>query len=81
MEVVESAGRGPFPVDEGELADALDAIATVHGGKVVESAGTRQNARQRHYVNIFDCESSLEREVDWLRKKFPEVRFTLKELM
>jgi hypothetical protein len=30
-------------------------------------------------VNISDCESSLEKEVEWLRKKFPYTRFTLKE--
>jgi hypothetical protein len=30
-------------------------------------------------MNISDCESSLEQEVEWLRRKFPYSRFTLKE--
>ena len=81
LEVVEPGPRGPLPIDEEDLASALDAIATVHGGKVVESGGTPLRPPQRHYVNIFDCESSLEGEVEWLRKTFPGVRFTLKELM
>jgi len=68
-----------LPDDDGELASALDAIATVHGGMVVESAKASANSYQRQYVNIFDCESSLEEEVKWLRKKFPYTRFTLKE--
>ncbi len=79
--MVGPGSKGPFPVDEEDLASALDAIATVHGGKVVESGRTPQRPAQRHYVNIFDCESSLEGEVEWLRKTFPGVRFTLKELM
>ena len=81
LEVVERGPKGPFPIDEEDLASALDAIATVHGGKVVESGGTPPRTPQRHYVNIFDCESSLEGEVEWLRRAFPGVRFTLKELM
>jgi len=80
LEVVEPPPEGPLPVDEEDLASALDAIATVHGGKVVDSAASSPRA-QRHYVNIFDCESSLEGEVEWLRKNFPGVRFTIKELM
>jgi hypothetical protein len=81
LEIVEPVTKGPLPADEEELASALDAIATVHGGKVVESAGRRRRTPHRVYVNIFDCESSLEREVAWLSKRFPEVRFTLKQLM
>ncbi len=81
LEVVEPGAKSPLPVDEEDLASALDAIATVHGGKVVESAGPDRRSAQRHYVNIFDCESSLEGEVEWLRKTFPGVRFTLKQLM
>jgi len=70
LEVVSSA------IEE-ELADALEAIATVHGGAVVEPF----HASGRQYVNIFDCESSLEEEVAWLRSRFPLTRFRLKELM
>lgn len=81
LEVVEPGPKAPLPIDEEDLASALDAIATVHGGKVVDSGGNAQRAALRHYVNIFDCESSLEGEVEWLRKAFPGVRFTLKELM
>jgi hypothetical protein len=67
--------------EEEQLESALDAIATVHGGMVVESAAPSPKSHQRQYVNIFDCESSLEEEVKWLRKKFPYTRFTLKEFM
>jgi hypothetical protein len=62
-----------------QLTSALDAIATVHGGAVVESSPA--GPYQRRFVNIFDCESSLEGEVEWLRSMFPQSRFTLKEYM
>jgi hypothetical protein len=63
-----------------ELASALDIIATIRGGAVVESFGvSAQTFNQRQGVNIFDCESTLEKEVEWLRMKFPDTRFTLKE--
>jgi hypothetical protein len=66
---------------EDQLASALEAIATIHGGEVVESAGVSTRNYHRQFVNIFDCERSLAQEVEWLRRKFPESRFTLKELM
>jgi hypothetical protein len=66
---------------EDELAGALEAIATVHGGAVVESSSLSTKNYQRQFVNIFDCESSLEGEVEWLRNRFPDTRFTLKEYM
>ncbi len=81
LEVVELLPKASPDVDEEQLESALDALATVHGGMVVESAGPSKRSHQRHYVNIFDCESSLEEEVKWLRKRFPDIRFTLKELM
>jgi hypothetical protein len=69
-----------FPTaDEEQLESALDAVAIVHGGMVVESEEASARKFQRQYVNIFDCENSLEEEVKWLRKKFPDSRFTLKE--
>lgn len=67
------------PSVEDELASALDALAVVHGGSVVGSAPT--GPYRRRFVNIFDCEDSLESEVQWLRNKFPHSRFTLKEYM
>jgi len=69
------------PRVEDQLVSALEAIATIHGGAVVESPQASAKAYQRQYVNILDCERSLEREVEWLRSKFPETRFTLKEFM
>ena len=66
---------------EEELADALEAIAVVHGGAVVGSSAVSSRNYQRQFVNIFDCEGSLEGEVEWLRTKFPHSRFTLKEYM
>jgi hypothetical protein len=69
------------PHVEDQLVSALEAIATIHGGAVVESAQVSAKTYQRQYVNILDCERSLEREVEWLRSKFPETRFTLKEFM
>jgi hypothetical protein len=69
------------PQVEEQLASALEAIATIHGGAVVESSEVSRKHYQRQFVNIFDCERSLKQEVEWLRQKFPESRFTLKELM
>jgi len=69
------------PEVEDELASALEAIAIVHGGEVVESSAIATRNYQRQFVNIFDCESSLEGEVEWLRNRFPYSRFTLKEYM
>ncbi len=65
--------------NEDQLESALDAIPTVHGGMVVESSQISMKKFQRQYVNIFDCENSLEEEVKWLREKFPDARFTLKQ--
>jgi hypothetical protein len=67
------------PSGEDELAPALDALAVVHGGSVVGSPPT--GPYRRRFVNIFDCEDSLEGEVEWLRSRFPHSRFTLKEYM
>ncbi len=69
------------PHIEDQLASALEAIATIHGGAVVESSSVATRNYQRQFVNIFDCEGSLEGEVEWLRNKFPLSRFTLKEFM
>jgi len=59
------------------LASALDAIAAIYGG--VESSRVSKIRNRRQYVDIFDCEGSLEKQVEWLRKKFPTTRFILKE--
>ena len=67
------------PQGEDELVSALDAIAIVHGGAVV--GAFHMGPLRRRFVNIFDCEDSLEGEVEWLRNKFPHSRFTLKEYM
>mgnify|MGYP004707858835 CR=1 FL=1 len=67
------------PQGADELVSALDAIAMVHGGAVVGSPSA--GPVRRRFVNIFDCEDSLEGEVEWLRSKFPDTRFTLKEFM
>ncbi len=79
LEVVEPPPRPSIRIDEEQLESALEAIATVHGGTVVESDQPSKRGHQRRFVNIFDCEKSLEGEVEWLRQKFPDVRFTLKQ--
>ena len=79
LEVLEPPAREYLHIDEEQLESALDAIATVHGGMIVKSTEAFTKGYKRSYVNIFDCESSLEKEVGWLRKKFPDVRFTLKD--
>ncbi len=79
LEIVEPRAEASSQDEKEELDSALDALATVHGGMVVGSAQKSGVSVQRQYVNIFDCESSLEGEVDWLRKRFPEIRFTLKQ--
>jgi hypothetical protein len=81
LEVVQPQSGVPLDSDEEPLESALDAVATVHGGMVVGSPANTGKSSARHYVNIFDCEDSLEDEVQWLRKRFPHVRFTLKEFM
>ncbi len=42
-----------LPDDEDQLASALDAIAIVHGGMVVESAKASAKAYQRQYITLF----------------------------
>ena len=79
LEVVEPPPKPYIHIDKDQLESALEAIATVHGGMVVESHQPTANGRQRRFVNIFDCEKSLPAEVEWLRQKFPDVRFTLKQ--
>ena len=76
--------RSPFvegsPKDSADqLSSVLNTIAETHGGIVVEAIDATTETYQRRCVNIVDCEGSLEKEVVWLRKKFPNTRFTLKE--
>ncbi len=77
LQVVAPFGSGSPEESAEQLASALDALALIHGGTVVDSSVSAKAAFQ--YVNISDCESSLEKEVEWLRRKFPSTRFTLKE--
>jgi hypothetical protein len=77
LQVVAPFAPGSQEESADQLASALDAIALIHGGTVVDSSASAKAAYQ--YVNISDCESSLEKEVEWLRRKFPYTRFTLKE--
>jgi hypothetical protein len=79
LQVIAPFAPGSQEESAAMLASALDAIATIHGGTVVDSSTHAKAAYQRQYVNITDCESSLEKEVEWLRRKFPYTRFTLKE--
>lgn len=68
------------PKDSAEqLSSVLNAIAKTHGGIVVEAIDAATETYQRRCVNIVDCEGSVEKEVIWLRKRFPYARFTLKE--
>jgi len=63
-----------------ELDSMLGIIADIHGGIVLDSSDVpSQFAYQRHCVEILDCGNLLYREVEWLRRKFPFTRFTLKE--
>ena len=68
------------PRIEDDLLGVLEAIALIHGGAVVESSRVATRSYQRQYVNLADCESSLDGELEWLRSKFPTSRFTIKEL-
>ena len=79
LEIVEPSPKSHSYIDEGQLESALQAIATVHGGMVVETDQASKKGHQRRFVNIFDCEKSLGTEVEWLRRKFPDVRFTLRQ--
>ena len=79
LQVVAPFTSGPQEESPELLASALDAIAIIHGGTVVDSSDSTRAAYQFQYINISDCESSLAQEVEWLRRKFPSTRFTLKE--
>ena len=69
------------PQVEDDLPGALEAIALIYGGAVVDSCEVSTRKLQRRFVNIADRESSLEGELEWLRGKFPRSRFMPKELM
>jgi len=82
LEVVAPYENGVPSEDADRLAFALESLAMIHGGKVVEpSDGAASPHFRRQFVNIYDCESSLASEVEWLKKQFPTTRFTLKQFM
>jgi hypothetical protein len=61
------------------LTFALESLAMIHGGKLVESPDASVETGYRHRsVDILSCESSLESEVEWLRREFPDAKFTLR---
>ncbi|MGA2481194.1 MAG: hypothetical protein ABSG63_20825 [Spirochaetia bacterium] len=64
----------------GELARELVALAEKHEGIVFESHDTPSTTTsfRRRCANMVDNESSLEEEVEELRKKYPDTRFVLK---
>ena len=64
------------------LVFALDAIASIHGGKVLEPTGALTNVSYHcQCVDPFDCEDSIGKELDWLRKEFPNVLFGPAEMI
>ena len=64
------------------LVFALDAIASIHGGKVLELTDALTNVSyHRQCVNLLDCENALGKELDWLRNEFPSVLFGLAEMI
>jgi hypothetical protein len=82
LEVVSPFILGVPSEEANRLSFALESLATIHGGMVVEpSDALSRSPYRRQYVNIFDCEDSLGKEVEWLRREFPDTKFTLKEFM
>ncbi len=69
---------------ESDIRDQLDSvlaiIVTTHGGIPVEASGSStRSSYRRQFVDILDCDNLLEKEMEWFAKKFPGIRFTLKE--
>jgi hypothetical protein len=82
LEVMAPLVRGVPGENALRLVFALESLAVIHGGAVVEPPDAdSQPSYRRQYVNISDCESTLEKEVEWLRREFPDTTFTLKKLM
>lgn len=81
LEVAASFVEGFENDNSSKLDSVLGIIARIHKGTIVESSDSSTKlSYQRKCVNILDCDNMLKREVEWLRKKFPDTRFTLKEL-
>jgi hypothetical protein len=82
LQVLAPYSRGDMSENANRLSFALESLAVIHGGKVVEpSDASAQTAYHRQFVNIYDCESTLEKEVEWLKREFPQVQFALKQFM
>ena len=79
LEVIAPFVIGSQSEDADLLSSALDAVATIYGAVAVESSAVPKKRNQRKYVNILDCANTLEKEIEWLRKTFPTIRFILKE--
>ena len=63
-----------------QLDSVLAIIVTTHGGIPVEPPESSSRfSYKRQFVNLLDCDNLLEKELQWLTKRFPGTRFTLKE--
>lgn len=81
VDVVAPLVEGPAD-NLNKLIFALDALAALHGGKVLElTDGLATVLYHRQCVNLIDCEDSLGKELDWLQKEFPQVQFGLAQMM
>lgn len=81
LEVITPNGPGAQSEKADRLSFALESLAMIHGGKLVEPPGApAEPSHHRQLVSIHNCESTLEKEVEWLRREFPETRFTLRQL-
>jgi hypothetical protein len=83
LEVIAPFVKDPSGENEEQLSSALEAVATTHGGIVIveHSDALARLSSHRRYVNVVDCAGSFEKEVEWLRERFPDARFAVKELL
>ncbi len=69
---------------ENDVTDQLDSvlgiIVTTHDGVPAEASGSSARfSYERRFVNLLDCDNLLEKELEWLKTKFPGTRFALTE--
>jgi hypothetical protein len=80
LEIVAPFVVGSPKNNANQLAAELVSLTDRHGGTVIEPHDSPSTATsfRRRCVNMLDDESSLEEEVEELKKKYPDTRFVLK---
>jgi hypothetical protein len=80
LEVLASCAVGSADSNANRLASELVALANEHEGIVLESLkASNKTFFHRCCIDMSDPQYSLIKEVDGLRKKYPDTRFILEE--